>query len=298
MVVEQTKKLKVYIPNTSRAGQIGGGWTFLTNLRKGLKGKVELVEKWQDADIVFIFSITTMDKGEVYEAKKAGKKLVLRVDNIPRKSRNKRQSPAERLREFGAMADMVVYQSKWAKKFAGYFAGDGIVINNGVNPDIFNTKDRITKGWDTYLYIDYNPNPFKRFDEAIYRFEMEWRKNINAQLILAGNVPKMFLLNPDLNYDLNVPAIVVYEGVKETPEDVAMLMKRCDYLIYPSFAEAYPNTVLEAMACGVTPIFMNPEGGSMEAFDDNYVNGKGFRVKTIQEMADEYIELFNKIIKK
>ena len=115
-------KLKIYMPCISNTG-LGGGFSFRTNLVKALEDKVQFVDKWQDCDIVFVFGITSMDKGEIYEALKAGKKFVLRVDNVPLKSRNKRQHPAERLAEFGKLAHLVVYQSKWCKNWAGYFSG-------------------------------------------------------------------------------------------------------------------------------------------------------------------------------
>jgi len=285
--------MKIYIPNVSNT-KIGGGWSFLRNLIKGLGERVDFVDKWEDCDIVFVFGITTINKPELHVAVRAGKKLVLRVDNIPRKSRNKRQSPAERLTEFGGVADCVVYQSNWAKKYAGYFIKNDneIVINNGVDTEIFNKNDRESDG-NEYLYIDYNPNPNKRLDEAIYIFDMIWRKNNDAFLTLAGNMPKMYTENSEFNWDLPVPATVQYHGITDTPEETAELMKRCDYIIYPSFAEAYPNTLLEAIACGLKTIGICAEGGAVEVLH-NSENG----VKTIQEMANEYLNIFKQLTSK
>ena len=282
--------MKVYVPNISKTN-LGGGFRFIQNFKKALKDKVEFVDRWQDCDIIFVFGITTIDKDEIKQAVEAGRKLVLRVDNIPKKSRNRRQSPAERLKEFGEIASLVIYQSEWCKKYAGYFAGEGIIINNGVDPEIFNTDGRESDG-NTYLYINYNDNPNKRFDEAVYRFEMIWRENNKASLVVAGNVPSIFLECPACNWDLNVPAKSEYAGIMNTPEEVASLMKTCDYLLFPSFAEAYPNTILEAMACGLEPVFLNEEGGAIEAHNNSVE-----KVKTIQEMGDEYLEQFNKILK-
>lgn len=281
--------IKIFIDNITGYEKIGGGWSFLRNFRKALDGKVQFVNSWQECDIVFVFGITTMDKSRVIEAVKAGKKMVLRADNIPRKSRNRRQSPAERLKEFGEMADKVVYQSEWCKKYAGYFAGEGVIINNGVDTEIFNLEDRDTDG-NTCLYIDYNPNPNKRFDEAIYRFEMMWRENNKLKLVIAGNAPKIYLENPEYNWDLNVPAKVEYYGICNSPQEVADVMKHSDYLIYPSFAEAAPNTVIEALACGMKPIYLNEEGGSIEMY--NLHKDKPY---TIQQMGNEYIKLFKNI---
>lgn len=297
--------IKLYIPNTANTS-IGGGFTFLRNLRKGLEGKVEFVSKWQDADIVLVFSVTTMDKGEVHAAVNAGKKLVLRVDNIPRRSRNRRMHPAERLTEFGNKASLVIYQSKWCKKFARYFIKNENerIINNGVDIEIFNRGGRehpykkelyINQGENftkKYLYINYNDNPNKRFDEAIYRFEMAWRKDNERTLTIAGNAPSIYVDNPQYNWDLNVPAKVEYVGIIESLEETAKLMRAHDVLLYPSFCEAYPNTVLEAMACGMYISNINDEGGTKEAFSKNFYGSK-----TIQEMADEYLKTFNDLLK-
>ena len=291
--------MKIYIPNISNTS-LGGGFSFIRNFKTALTGKVEFVNTWQECDIVFVFGITTIDKGELHEAIKAGKKLVLRVDNIPRKSRNRRQTPVERLTEFGNLASLVVYQSEWCKLFAGYFIDNKkyIIINNGVDHDIYNPKDRKSDD-KTYLYINYNDNPNKRFDEAIYRFEMDWREDKERHLIIAGNAPSIYIENPQYNWDLNVPAKVDYEGILDNPKDISSLMKRCDFLLYPSFAEGYPNTLLEALACKVRPLYMNREGGAVEAYENSRsydILDEEFKVKSIHEMADEYLEEFNKLI--
>ena len=279
--------IKIYIPNNSKQ-VIGGGWTFMRNLQKALKDRIEFVFNWQEADLVFIFSITTIDKGEIHQAIGAGKKLILRVDNIPHRSRNRRQSPAERLREFGSLASRVIYQSNWAKRYAGYFAGEGIVIYNGVDTDIFNrgSEQRESNG-KTYLYVNYNDNPNKRFDEAFYLFDMAWRQDNEISLVVAGNVPRIYLDNPEYNWDLPTIGKVQYVGIKNTPEEMARLCRSADFLIYPSFAEACPNVVAEAMACGCKVLGVNPEGGTTELIQKNTP-----APYTIQQMGEEYLKVF------
>jgi len=282
---------KIYVPNISNTN-LGGGFRFLQNFCKGLEGKVEFVNTWQECDIVFVFSITTIDKNEIHEAVNSGKKLLIRIDNIPRKSRNKRQSPAERLTEFGNKASAVVYQSQWCKDYAGFFITNDNehIINNGVDPDIFNTRGKNSDG-NTYLYINFNDNPNKRFDEALYWFDMEWRRNKEAKLIIAGNAPRIYLEHPEYNWDLPTNGKVEFVDVQHTPEQVSDLMRKCDYLLFPSFAEAYSNTALEALACGMEILYPNHIGGTLELLNNNKD-----KVKTIQEMADEYLNLFNKIM--
>ena len=285
--------MKIYIPNLQdNLNKIGGGFTFLNNLYKGLKNKIEFVNNWKNCDIIFIFGITTINKSEIQNAINTGKKLVLRVDNIPRKSRNKRQSPAERLTEFGNKSNMVIYQSKWCKEYAGYFITNKneTIINNGVDTSNFNFDSRNSDG-NTYLYINYNDNPNKRFDEALYWFDMEWRKNNKAHLIIAGQVPKIYIEHPEYNWDLPTSGRVEYIGIINSPKQVANLMKICDYLLYPSFAEAYPNTILEAMACGMEIKYVNDIGGTREAINRNIAH-----IKTIEEMSNKYLKVFNNLI--
>lgn len=288
--------IKIYISNISKVS-IGGGYSFLRNFKKGMQGKAEFVNRWQDSDVVFIFSVTTIDKNEVKEAKKAGKKIVMRVDNIPRKSRNKRQNPAERLKEFGKISDLTIYQSEWAKEYAGYFGGEGIVILNGVDKEIFNTKDRRIEREHAYGYINYNDNPNKRFDEALYLYDMKWRKSaddVKPILRIAGNVPSIYRDNPEYNWDIPSEAKVEYAGIFNTPEQVAFYLKGIECLIYPSFAEACPNTILEALACGCGFTGINKTGGTQEIID---IYRDNRNVKSIEEMCEEYSREINNLLK-
>jgi glycosyltransferase involved in cell wall biosynthesis len=283
--------IKVCIENNSST-TIGGGFRFLENFRKGLQGKVEFVDKVEDCDIFFMFSISAVEKGNIYRAKELGKKIILRCDNIPRKSRNTRCSPVERLAEFGKMADWVVYQSEWCRRYAGYFIQNNSwsIINNGVDTSIFNKENRKSDG-KTYLYINFNDNPNKRFDEALYWFDLAWREDNKSHLVIAGNAPRVYLEHPEFNWDLPTKGYVNFIDVQHTPEEVANVMKHCDYLLFPSFAEAYPNTVLEALACGMEIIHFCKEGGTREAINNSII-----KVKPIQEMADEYLHIFNSLI--
>ena len=299
--------IKVYIANSSKTA-IGGGWTFIRNLKKGLRNKVEFVDNFKECDIFFIFGVTAVDKNEFHEAHRLNKKIILRCDNIPRKSRNKRQSPTDRLTEFGNKASIVIYQSNWCKEYAGYFIDNKneYIINNGVDTEIFNKNNRNSNG-NTYLYINYNDNPNKRFDEALYWFDMEWRKNKEIKLYIAGQVPKIYIEHPEYNWDLTGDGKVEYKGIMNSPEEVSNLMKQCDILLYPSFAEAYPNTLLEAMACGIKPLYINNIGGSIEVYHnaskkfeekDGMYNIIEYKVKSIEQMSSEYLEVFENICSK
>ena len=108
--------MKIYLPHRAKTGTIGGGWRFTENIIKALRNKVEWVDDLKECDLYFIPGPTLAERDEVQKAKHYNKKIVLRVDNIPRNSRN-RNTGTSRLYDFAQMSDVVIYQSQWAKNF-------------------------------------------------------------------------------------------------------------------------------------------------------------------------------------
>ncbi len=275
--------MRIYLPNIS--GQnIGGGFTFRHNLIQSLKDKCVFEDRWQDADIYFITSVTMVDKQEVKDAKKEGKKIVLRIDNMPRKSRNSRMSPAERMREFAQLANGVVFQSKWAQeRFKDYLGIKGQIIYNGVNTAIFRQVKKEEKDYKIFLVVHYNRDENKRMPEAFDMFTDEWKLNKKNILWIVGR------FSPELvnaSFDFFQGEQYKYFGVKDTPEEMALIMQKADVLLYPSYSDALPNTVIEAKACGLD-IWHKGHAGIPEActIDD----------PSLERMGAEYLKLFESI---
>ena len=281
--------LKIYIANNSTQ-TIGGGWTFLSNFKKGAAGKVQFVADWKLCDIYLIMSCSAADRGEVASAKQAGKKIVLRVDNIPKRSRNKK-NPADSLRMFGAMADEVVYQSEWAKQYAGWITKRrGVVIYNGVDYEHFYFKDNPKDRPERYLYVSYNTDENKRWPEAAYDFHMRFRDNPEIEIWLVGTFGKQtgeLLIN---DFDFFAGEQYRYIEPVADREALADIMRQCKYFYFPAYNDASPNSLAEAIACGCEPLLINPSGGSQEVYDL-------FRSRTysIQTMADKYLAIFNSL---
>ena len=108
--------LAKYEPN-----RIGGGWTFMRNLVKAMQE--ELFVDYENADIYFIASPSMVSRDEVKQAKADGKSIVLRLDNAVRNSRN-RNTGMSRMFDFAQMADLVIYQSQWARDYLEPFTKD------------------------------------------------------------------------------------------------------------------------------------------------------------------------------
>jgi len=282
--------IKVCIPNISKA-QIGGGFTFLRNIKEGLKREVEFVDKMEDCHIYFIAGPTIVDPHEVRKARELGKQVVFRVDNVPRKSRNRRSTPHERMKEFADLSTVVIYQSEWAKEYCFPLCGDGEVIYNGVSDKLFHpNEDMRPKDKTIYLYAYHGKSELKQFWKAHYIFQMEFRKNPKAEFWFINDFGRDL---PELrasNFDF-------WNGEKwkhlykaENPTEMARIMKQCSYLIYPSILDASPNLVLEARASGMEVI-----GASDREFSGTKELLIGLDI-SLERMCEEYLSLFKLIV--
>lgn len=304
--------MKVYIPNTSKQS-IGGGWTFLKNFKKGFEEeyvvkhsavglstdplgiiKDEVVNTWQECDLVLITGATMTDRKEVIEAKEAGKKIIFRVDNIPRDSRN-RGTAFSRMLDFAKMSDFIIFQSEWARDYAGWWFGDnGVditnrsdIVYNGVEQDAFYENESTERKKNRYIYVQFNRDENKRMTEAFYLFHQAYREDKDAQLYLVGQFSPEMIEN---NFDFFANEKVIYLGVIEDREQLGDLYRETEYLLFPAFADASPNTVMEAIACGCKVIGVNEIGGTKELIN--------IRGRSIEDMSNDYKIIFNKICQK
>lgn len=280
--------MKVYLPNISTQ-EIGGGWTFLRNIKKGLKDLgATIVDKISDADIMLVCGVTLTSPEEVEFAKRNGVKIVFRVDSIPRKSRNKRSRVYANMRSFAHDADMVVFQSEWARHYAGWLMPDidSMIIYNGVDTKIFRPGpvNEDSEGL-RYLYVNYNRDENKRFPEAAYHFHMAWRGNNKHSLSIVGNFSPELI---EANFDFFADEDVAYLGVIADQDTLAAVYRDHDILLFPAFADAAPNTVLEARACGLRIELINPVGGTKELMQIGDLS--------LERMAAEYYSLFNLLL--
>ena len=113
--------MKLYIANDSKQ-TLGGGWTFLANLVQGLQrvDDVELCYDYSEADTVLLPSSSMVNPATVEKCSNEGKKIFLRIDNMPRNSRN-RNTGSSRLAQYARIADGVIFQSQWAKEYIGWW---------------------------------------------------------------------------------------------------------------------------------------------------------------------------------
>lgn len=281
--------MKIYIPNITNDDRVGGGWTFLRNFKKGMSAMCQFVDRWQDCDIFFIVGITITDPAEVHEAHKAGKKIIMRVDNVPKKSRNKRSTPHERIKEFADMCELVIYQSQWAKEYCYPLAGNGMVIYNGCDTDIYYSAKQKPEN-PVYLFAYHGKNEMKQFWFAHLYFQYFYRANNNAVFKFIYDFGRDYDELAKSNFDFWNGEKYEHIPLIQDAEDMADLMRECTHLIYPSIADASPNIVTEARACGLEIVGESDYAfsGTKELMDIEDIS--------LDRMIDEYYGAFQLVL--
>ncbi len=288
--------MKIFLANESKQ-KFGGGFTFLRNFRKALAGKAELVDSWTECNVYFISGATMVSRDDVRAAKEAGKKIVLRVDNIPKNSRN-RNTGTSRLYDFAQMADLVVYQSGWAKDFVGRFIDpegkkNSAIICNGVDDEIFNLdgEEMEKEGEPQYVYARFNRDETKRWDEAWFFFQNAYFKNPKAHLWIVGNFSQDLI---EYNFDFfgGAEKRIRFLGVVEDPAQMARIFRGADNALIPYYNDACSNTLLEALACGCLVDFLKSgnTGGTPELMNLT------IEETAIGAMAESYLKEIGKLL--
>lgn len=284
----------IYISSESKQ-KLGGGFVFIENLKKGAINQCRFVDSAKEAHIVFIPSVTMAARSEIVQAKHERRKIVLRIDNMPKDSRN-RGTAFSRMRDFAQLADVIIFQSEWAKDYVGSWLESSCNVNlnkshviyNGIDKDYFNYTDNPAERGETYLFSTFNTDENKRYQEAFYDFHLRHRAAKRAgkplpTLKLVGNFPRDL---PGYKFDFFDDEKIIYSPPIDDRKKIADIMRSCRYLYFPAFADASPNTVSEAIACGCEVLLPNQIGGTVEVI-------KRFNesIYTIQQMAERYLEV-------
>lgn len=224
--------MQIHIANYQ--DRIGGGWTASKYLAEGLGNAT-----YEEADIYLIAGPSQVSHDDVTKAKQDGKKIVLRLDNAPRNSRN-RNTGMTRMKAFCEQADLVIYQSEWAKKFLMPFTKkDGVVILNGVDTARFNSDNRNAPD-DSYLYARSSRDEGKQWIMAWY-----WFVNNPGTLEIVGKFSRE---NLEHNFDFYNDERYRFTGEQRDMVDV---YRRNKYFLYTYLNDACSNTLLEARASGM-----------------------------------------------
>jgi glycosyltransferase involved in cell wall biosynthesis len=287
--------MKIYIARLE-LGRTGGGWSFQDNFYNGLKEHI--TANIDEADVYFISSPSMVQRDEVQEAKAKGLKIVLRLDNAVRNSRN-RNTGMTRMKDFAEWADLVVYQSAWAKDYLIPFTGvDGEVILNGTDTGVFHPGSN-TPDPNMVLYSRFNRDETKNFEVARYWFSrFAQDQGGDAHLSIVGQFSDELRKG---NFDFYNGESFRYFGVLGKQE-MADLYRNCGKFLYTYYNDACSNTLIEALCSGCEIVgdkYYRRSGGASEimaAFEGAGDLQKARRFFSIERMAMEYKEAIERIL--
>lgn len=266
---------------------IGGGWTFQNNFVKGLNFYTiddanKILTDYDQADIYLIAGASMVSREEVDKAKADGKKVVLRVDNLPRRSRNRRwvdEDGLTKIQYIAQKADLVIYQSLWAAKFLyPLIKVDGPIILNGVDLNEYNSDNRLAPD-NSYLYARSSRDEGKQWIMAWY-----WFCNNPGRLEIAGKFSRE---NIQHNFDFVNNERWVFSGHQSS---LIKAYKRNRYFLYTYLNDACSNTLIEARASGMEIIDvygMLNTGGAPEVMQ--------LEDLSLERMTKEYLKVLEEL---
>ncbi len=285
--------MKIYIAKFE-PNRTGGGWSFAYNFYTAMGDAI--TDDYNEADVYFITSPSMVQRDEVLKAKEDGKKIVLRLDNAVRNSRN-RNTGMTRMYDFAQWADLIIYQSTWAKDYLQPFLKkDGVVILNGIDTSLFK-PGAIPGNEDTILYSRFNRDETKNYEVARYWFSRYTNDHKEANLIIVGQFGDDIR---NANFDFYANEQYRYLGVldKQTMADV---YRQCGKFLYTYFNDACSNSLIEALCSGceiVGDSYYRRTGGAseiMSVWENSQNSDKARRFFSKERMALEYKEAIEKL---
>lgn len=162
------------------------------------------------------------------------------------------------------------------------------IVENGVDYDRIQRIPSGNESWDV-VYVG-RLSEHKNVDLLLDAVSLASdRIDRDVRTCIIGDGPERIRLERHA-HDLRVDSHVVFNGFVEADEDVIANLKAATVFVLPSVREGFPNTILEANACGVPSIVVDhPENGSTAVVE----NGKTGFITSVDSasIADRIVEL-------
>lgn len=276
--------IKISILQKLKEGPWGGGNQFLKAVRDEFIKRGVYEENPEKADVILFNSFPSGEEHLFNYARKLklwGKILIHRIDGPVFFVRQKDLEIDKLIYRFNDFfADGTVFQSNWSKQ------GNiklGIkrnkfekVITNAPNPDIFNRGNKIGFSKERKIKIictSWSANIRKGF--KIYEYLDENLDFSKYEMVFCGNSPMRF------------KNIAILDPLPT--DELARELKKSDIFITASQSDACPNSLIEALHCGLPAVAIN-DGGHPEIVKHGGVLFKGNEdvIQAIDKLADNY----------
>ena len=155
------------------------------------------------------------------------------------------------------------------------------MVPNGVDVDFFSPPPSVPPLPFRFLFAG-RFSPQKNLGHLLDQFEKGPGRN-NARLALVGDGPEM----PALAKKIRLSSVLT-NSVELHPwrskEELLRLYRSAHCFVNPSFCEGMPNTLLEAMACGLPAVASDIGGNNELVFQGK--NGYLFRIADKNQLAN------------
>ena len=145
--------------------------------------------------------------------------------------------------------------------------GDITVVENGVDYETIQRIEALDEEWDV-VYVG-RLSEHKRVGTRWEAVDIASEEiGMPVETCIVGDGPERDRLEREAR-ELSVNDHVTFKGFVEADEDVIGTLKAGTVFVLPSIREGFPNTILEANACGVPSIVVeHPENGSTAVVED------------------------------
>ena len=256
--------MKIYFDNVDFTSRTGPN-TFASRLAKQLMYQGHTLADYYDYDVALVF-IQATNKLNL------NKLWLLRLDGIWSKPENF-QNNNMALKMSYRYANGVIVQSQFDRLFIERHFGvrtntkviyngiDQLEIDNAIKKNDLNL-DSLRSMYDKIYVCSANWHPQKRLNEN-YELLSYFRNELkqNACLIVLGS-------NPTQPENKSIKPYVYIAGNQEH-EDCLQLYSQCDAMFHLAYADHMPNTVIEAVACGL-PVYCSNIGGTKEIIETKF----------------------------
>jgi glycosyltransferase involved in cell wall biosynthesis len=180
-----------------------------------------------------------------------------------------------------------VVPSRFLQEIFARYSVRSQIIPNIVNLDVFHPAADANTNSGAHVVIARNLEYIYGIDVAIRAFAIIHKRIAGAKLSIAGSGPEYQQLT-GLCEELGITGCVSFVGRLEVTQ-MADLYRQADVVLNPSRVDNAPNSILEALACGV-PVVSTRAGG-IPYLVTHQTTAWLVDVDAVSEMADGLIRV-------
>jgi glycosyltransferase involved in cell wall biosynthesis len=173
------------------------------------------------------------------------------------------------------LADYVIYQSRFcqkaAEKYLGERIGDSEILYNAVDTNYFKPYEKKSLNNSEFTFLlsgRIGSHLSYRVESVLKGFAEVISEGLNAKLIISGKLDKeVRVVSEKLINKLHLNSAIKFTG-SYTQEEAPFIYNNADAYIMTKHNDPCPNTVIEALSCGL-PILYSNTGGIPELVGNN-----------------------------